>query len=417
MTSIDGPRGEALWQRADRVLPGGGIYVTRSARFAGSGVQPGFLDSAQGCRVVDVDGRSYVDFLCANGSILLGYRQPEVEEAARAQAEKAESVSYFTPALVELAERLVERTAGMAWAVPAKNGSDVVELAVRVARAATGRERIVLFERAYHGFVPELSLGPAGVPASHQATTLRVPWNDADRLEAVGRACGDDLAAVVLNPLDQNPGMDTQQASADFLAAIHRLRETTGAQLVFDDVRTGFRMHPLGSHRALGVEPDLLCLGKALGNGHAVSALLGGEALREAARRIGFTASMAFTAVAHRAALATLRVYDRDDVFPTIRRAGERLCAGLAAAAARAGHTVRISGPPATPSLRFEDDEGLARGRRFSLEAARRGALFHPLLNWFVSAAHDDDAVDEAVAIAGEAFAATPGPGDAASPV
>lgn len=406
MTDVDGPRGKALWERADRALPGGGIYLSRSARFAGPGVQPGFIASAEGCRVTDVDGRSYIDFLCANGPIVLGYRHPEVEEAVRRQAEEADSASYFPPALVELAEKLVDRTPGMDWAVPAKNGSDVVGLAARVARSATGRETIVAFDRAYHGFVPELSLGPIGVPSASQANVVRVAWNDANALERVVAQYADDLAAILLNPLDQYPARDAEAASADLLAAIEVARQRTGAQLILDDVRSGLRLHPLGSHVALGVKPDLLCLGKPIGNGHAVSALLGTEEMREGARKIGFTATFFFTAAALRASSTTLQVYDRDNAFDAIAHAGERLRAGLQGAAEKNGHLIRQTGPPAMPTLLFENDPQLETGRRFSHEAALRGALFHPNLNWFLNAAHGDAAIDEAVQIADEAFRA-----------
>ena len=408
MDSIDGPRGRALWERADRVLPGGGIYLTRSSRFAGEDVLPGFFESAEGCRLTDVDGRRYIDFLCSNGPILLGYGHPEVEQAVRTQAARAESVSAYNPALVELAEALVARSPDMAWSIPLKNGSEAVALAARVARAATGRPALVLFEHAYHGFAPELSLGPSGVPPEHLAHTRRVRWNDAEALAECASNLGDSLAAVVLNPLDQNPGRDTLSPTPEFLAAIRRVQAETGALLVLDDVRHGFRLHPGGSQRWLDVAPDLVCLGKALGNGHAVSALLGTEALRAGARAIPFTATFMFTATAQRAALAMLRVYDRDDVFARLERAGRRLCAGLEDAARLAGHEVSISGPPTMPSLRFSGDRELVRGRRFSREAAARGAIFHPLLNWFVCAAHDDAAIDEAVEIAGAAFRATP---------
>ncbi|MDX1648347.1 MAG: aminotransferase class III-fold pyridoxal phosphate-dependent enzyme [Myxococcota bacterium] len=409
--SVDGPEGRAWWARADRALPGGGVYLTRSARFAGAGVQPGFIASAEGCRVTDVDGRRYLDFLCANGPVLLGYRHPEVEEAARRQAARADAASYFPPALVELAEALVTRFPGMAWAVPAKNGSDVVSLGVRAARAATGRDLVVRFERAYHGFDPEWVPGGGGVPAAHRACTRTVAWDDAEALDRLARDEGDALAAVVMNPLDQNPGMDTRAPSPELLRAVEALRARTGALLVLDDVRHGFRLDPRGSHAALGLAPDLLCLGKGLGNGYAVSALLGTEALRPAAASLVFTASHVFGAVALRAACATLAVYDRDDAFAAITRAGRRLREGLLGAAKAAGQRVRITGPPAMPTLLFEDDPGLARGRRFAREAARRGALFHPSLNGFLSAAHDDAAIDEAVAIAEEAFRATPSAG------
>jgi len=403
---VEGPRGRALWQRADQVLPGGGIYLTRSARFAGAGVLPGFVAEARGCRVTDVDGRSYLDFLCANGPNLLGYRHPEVEEAACRQAASADAASFFPPALVDLSEALVARTPGARWAVVAKNGSDAVALACRVARIATGRKRLLLFQRAYHGFDPELLGLDAALP--HGGDVVRVPWNDAEAVERIARAQDDTLAGIVLNPLDQNPGADTVAPAPDFLAAIAAARERTGAQLVLDDVRHGFRLHPDGTAAALGTTPDLHCYGKALGNGHAVAALAGSEPLRAAVRRIPFTASFLFGAVALRAARATLEVYQRERVFARIERAGLRLRDGMEKAAFRSGHRIRWSGPPAMPTLLFADDPQLVRGRRFATEAARRGALFHPSLNWFLCAAHDDAAIDEAVAIAGEAFAATP---------
>ena len=408
MKSADGPRGREYWSRAERVLPGGGIYISRSAQFAGAGIQPGFIASAQGCRVTDVDGRQYVDFLCANGPILLGYRHPEIEEAARLQSEHADSASYYPPVLVELAERLVDRVERVAWAVPAKNGSDVVALAARVARGATERETLILFEHAYHGFDPEFVPGAGGVPRVRRDKALRVPWNDVDALERAARECDGDLAGIVLNALDQNPARDTVEPSKAFIRAIDDLRERTGAKLVLDDVRHGFRLNPAGSHVALGIEPDLICLGKGLGNGYPVSALLGTEELRDAARKLAFTASFAFGAVALRAAVETLEVYDRDAAFATLWRAGERLRDGIVAAARQTGHRIRYTGPPTMPTLLFEGDPERERGRQFSLEAALRGALFHPNLNWFLNASHDDDAIDEAVSIAAEAFRATP---------
>jgi glutamate-1-semialdehyde 2,1-aminomutase len=408
MSSVDGPRGREYWERADRVLPGGGVYLSRSARFAGEGVQPGFIASAQGCRVTDVDGRTYIDFLCANGPNLLGYRHAEVDEAARRQLEKADAASYFPPALVELAERLVARTPAMDWAIPAKNGSDVVALAARVARAASGRDRLVLFERAYHGFDPEWVPGGTGVPRVRRESVLRSRWNDADQLGAIEKESGGTVAAIVLNPLDQNPGLDTIPPSGEFLQGIQEFRDRSGALLILDDVRAGFRLHPLGSQVQLGVHPDLVCLGKALGNGYAMAALMGTKALREAARTLLFTSTSVFGAMALRAATKTLEVYDRDGAFDRMVRAGERLRAGFLAAAAQTGHAIRYTGPPTMPTLLLEGDGDRKRIQHFAREAAQRGALFHPNLNWFLSAAHDDASIDAALAIALEAFEATP---------
>lgn len=407
---VDGPNARELWKRSERVLPGGGIFLTRSAEFAGRGVLPGFIDSGEGCRVTDADGHSYIDFLCANGPILLGYRHPEVEEVARAQAAVCDSASLYPSALIEFAEFITDRTPGMDWAITAKNGSDVVALACRAARSATGRSKIIQFVNAYHGFAPELVPFGGGVPAEHRASVVRVPWNDAEGLARAAEEHGKDLAAIVLNPIDQNPFHDTVDPDAGFVAAIDDVRKRTGARVVFDDVRHGFRIHPGGSQVAVGIQPDFICLGKGLGNGHAISVLLGSDDMREGTRRLMFTATFCFGMVSMRAAQKTVEIYDRDRIFETMSRSGRRLGEGIVAAAAKTGHRISWTGPAAMPTLRFVGDDDLAIGKRWSTEAARRGAIFHPCLNWFLNGAHDDDAIDEAVEIATAAFEATPLP-------
>jgi glutamate-1-semialdehyde 2,1-aminomutase len=173
---VDGPQGAALWARADRVLPGGGIYLSRSADMARRGVLPGFIVAAEGCRVTDADGRSYLDFLCANGPNLLGYRHPEVEEAARRQAQRMTSASLFPASLVEVIEQLVARFEGMAWGVVSKNGSEVVALAIRVARQHTQRRLVITFDKAYHGNDPRVRiLAPAGCAQERHGRCLAQP--------------------------------------------------------------------------------------------------------------------------------------------------------------------------------------------------------------------------------------------------
>lgn len=406
---VDGPAGQALWKRADAALPGGGIYLSRSADMAGRGVLPGFIVAAEGCRVVDPDGRRYIDFLCANGPNILGYRRPEVEAAVRRQAERQTSASLFPDTLVEVVERLLARFPGFGWGLVSKNGSEVVSLAARVARQHTGRRGLITFTAAYHGSDPELATQPQPGPLTELTGDVwRLPWNDPQALVDHCRIHADAAAAILLNPLDQTPRHTTVAPSADFLAAIARVRELHGIQLVFDDVRHGFRLHPDGSHRALGLEPDLTTLGKALGNGHAISALLGREHLRRAARKIFYTSTYMFETPPMAAAMAVLEIYDRDRVFDHITAMGRRLCSGLAEAAGRAGHAIEISGPPTMPTLLLAGDADGARQRRFAREAAARGAILHPALNWNLSAAHQPADIDETVAIAAEAFALTP---------
>ncbi len=406
---IDGPIGTELWERADRVLPGGGIYLTRSADLAGRGVIPGFIAAAEGCRVIDADGRSYIDYLAANGPNLLGYRHPEVEAAATKQRTTLTTASMFPPALVEIIERLVDRFPPMAWGVVSKNGSEVVSLGVRVARQHTQRNRVIAFTSAYHGNDPEFASAPPPGPLTGSTDRLdRLPWNDPQALLDHAKTAGNDSAAVLLNPLDQNPGVATVAANAAFIAAIEKVRQDHGVLVVLDDVRHGFRLHPDGSHHVLGITPDLLAMGKGLGNGHAISALLGRDDLRRAARKILYTSTYMFEASAMHAAMATLAIYDRDAAFAHMTEMGKRLRTGIIEAAAEAGHAISYTGPPTMPTLIFLDDADRTIGRRFSREAAGRGALLHPMLNWNLSAAHTEADIDATVDIAAEAMAATP---------
>lgn len=250
---VDGDRGQALWDRADKVLPGGGIYLSRSADFAGRGVLPGFIAAAEGCRVTDADGRQYIDFLGANGPNILGYRHPEVEAAVRRQADILTSASLFPPTLVEVVERLLAKFASFSWGLVSKNGSEVVSLGARVARQHTGRRGLITFDRAYHGSEPELATSPQPGPLTELTSDVtRVAWNDAQALLDLAKAHGDSFAAILLNPLDQNPRLQTKAASADFVAAIEQVRARYGVLVVFDDVRHGFRLHPEGSHQPAG---------------------------------------------------------------------------------------------------------------------------------------------------------------------
>lgn len=406
---IDGPEGQALWDRADRVLPGGGIYLSRSADLAGRGVLPGFIVAADGCRVTDADGRTYIDLLCANGPNLLGYQHHEVEDAARRQAATMTSASMYPSALVEIVERLVERDDTMTWGIVSKNGSEVVALSLRVARQHTQRPLVVGFTSAYHGNDPELAVSPsAGVLADGTSDVLRTAWNDPDALFTLVETHHDEIAAILLNPIHQIPRAPTLDASPEFVAALELARDRYGMQLIVDDVRHGFRLHPEGSHRTLGIVPDMLTLGKALGNGYSISALLGRGHVRQAARRILYTSTYMFETPPMHAAMKVLEIYDRDQGFDHLQAVGRRLRSGILAAAQSTGHRIDYSGPLAMPTLLFADDDDLTKGRRFSREAAGLGAILHPVLNWFLSTAHTEADIDETIAIAEEALRRTP---------
>lgn len=399
-----GERDAELRERAQRVVPGG-MYGHMSVRPLPAGY-PQFFERGDGCRVVDADGREYVDFMCSYGPIVLGHRHPAVEEAAARQLARGDCMVGPAPVLVELAELLVDTVAAADWALFQKNGGDATSLCVQIARAATGRRKVLVARGAYHGSLPWCTPFPTGVTEEDRAHVRQYDYNDVASLEEAADGAGDDLAAVMVSAHKHDAFVDQELPSQEFASAARRVCDRRGAALVLDDVRAGFRLDVRGSWEPLGVRPDLTALGKALGNGWPVAAVTGCDALRSGAKRVFATGSYWFGAAPMAAAIATVRALREGDALPRMERAGRLLREGLEAQARHHGLGLRQSGPVQMPLLLFDDDPQLHTGNRFVLEALRRGVYLHPWHNMFMCAAHDPDDVKRALERTDEAFAA-----------
>ena len=399
-----GPRDVALRARARHVVPGG-MYGHQNAATLPPGF-PQFLERGRGCRVWDVDGREYVDFVCSYGPIVLGHAHPGVEAAVASQQALADCQNGPSPRLVELAERLVALLPQAAWAMFAKNGTDATTLAVSVARAATGRRRVLVARGAYHGSAPWCTPRPAGTTPEDRAHLLPFVYNDLDSVEAAADEAGSDLAAVLVSPFRHDARFDQEACDPAFARGVRALCDRRGAALILDDVRAGFRLDLRGSWAPMGVVPDLSAFSKALANGYPLAALVGREALRDAATRVYATGSFWFAAVPMAAALATLDALSAEEAIPSMVRAGTRLREGLARQARDHGLAITQSGPVQMPFLTFAGDREFERANVFTGEAARRGVFLHPWHNWFLSAAHTDTDVDWALSRTADAFAA-----------
>jgi glutamate-1-semialdehyde 2,1-aminomutase len=393
----------ALFARARRVVPGG-IYGHQSPSMLVADAHPAFFARAEGSHIWDVDGNEYVDFMCSYGPIVLGHRHPSVERAVTAQMRDGDCFNGPTARFVELAEHLVDMTPWAEWAVFGKNGSDVCTWATQVARAATGRSRIVRAAGAYHGMHAWCSPGQAGLTPEDRANVLEVPWNDLSALEAIVAEHGATIAAIILTPFRHDAFHDLELPAPGYLTGVRRLCDARGIVFVLDDVRAGFRLHLGGSGEYFGVQPDLTCYCKAIANGYPLSACLGTDALREAARDVFFTGSYFTSAVPMAAALACLRELAALDAVSRMAALGARLCRGLHDAARACGLEVVTSGPPALPFMSFRDDPKQRLNRVFCGAAAERGIYLHPHHNWFLSAAHSDADIDRALAVADEAL-------------
>jgi len=386
-----------------RVVPGGMFGHLNAARLPEG--YPQFYSRAEGCHVWDVDGRRYIDFMCSWGPIILGHHHPLVDEAARRQAEKGDVMNGPSDRFVELAERLVRLVPHADWAMFSKNGADATTTCVTLARAETGRRKILIAKGAYHGAVPWCSPYPLGVTAEDRSHVITFTYNDIDSLEQAVAQAGDDLAGILVSAFRHDFGQDQELPDAAFAKRARELADGRGAALILDDVRAGFRLTLRGSWDLLGVQPDLSAWSKAIGNGYALAAVTGNDRFRDAGSRLFVTGSFWCAAVSMAAAIATLDELEKIDGPAQMLGMGQRFRDGLARQADAVGVKIRQSGPPQMPTVLFDDDTDFAKGERFCQEALKRGVFLHPKHNMFLSAAHTAEDIDIALEATQAAFA------------
>jgi glutamate-1-semialdehyde aminotransferase len=359
------------------------------------GELPTRLVRAAGCRVWDARGRVYVDYLMALGAVALGYGHPDVNRAA-AEAIAAGVTGSLPPVLEEeLAAALAARIPWLEQVRFLKTGAEAVAAAVRLARVATGRDRVL--GCGYHGWL-DWCHGGAGVPAAVRALYAELPFDDGDAARRLLREAGDGVAAVVVEPVV------AAEPSREWLALLRRETERVGAVLVFDEIKTAFRLAVGGAAERYGVRPDLAVLGKALANGFPLAVVGGRADLMAAAGRTWISSTLATESVALAAARATLDVFVRDAVCGHLHRVGTRLFAGLRRLRGEHPHLVAgVGGVAEMCFLQFANEEV---ARRVARECAARGLLFKRTAYNFVSLAHDETAVDGALDVLGEVLRA-----------
>ena len=397
-------RDQELRERAKRVIPGGMWGHMNAARLPPE--YPQYFAKAEGARIWDVNGREYVDFMCAWGPMVLGYRDPDVEAAVRAQSALGDSLNGPSERLVELAELLAETIPHCNWSMLAKNGTDATTIALTIARAATDKRKVLIARKAYHGAAPWCTPYPAGTLPEDRAHQIFYDYNDPASLEQAAAEAGDDLAAIIATAIRHDIGRDHEMPNRVFAEAARKIADRTGAALILDDVRCGFRLDLGGSWELVGVRPDLTAFSKAIANGYALAAVTGRDRFRDAATRIFTTGSFWFQAIPMAAALATLRKLHAIDGTALMHRAGLRLREGLQAQADSRGIKICQSGPPQMPLVLFEDDPEVTKGKFFCVEALKRGVFLHPVHTMFLSCAHTDAEIDRALEATDGAFAA-----------
>jgi glutamate-1-semialdehyde 2,1-aminomutase len=349
-----------LRDRAARVIPGGMYgHMLANARTMPPSF-PQFWTRGEGAYAWDADDNRHVDLLCAFGPMLLGHRNPVVDEAAARQLALGDTLSGPSPRMVELAELLTATIAHADWAMFAKNGTDATSTAVRIARVATGRTKLLKAAVAYHGandwFTPRM----AGVTAADRANIVEFAYNDIASLEAAAAAHDGDVAAIIVAPFRHDSFVAQEDVDPAFARAARAMATRTGAVLILDEVRSGFRLDVRGAWEGLGVRPDLTAFSKALANGYAISALVGTDPLAGAASEVYVTGSFWYSAVPMAAAIATVQQAVEVDAPELMRAPGERFKAASRPRASGTGcHCAsparcrcRCSSSPTTPTRR-----------------------------------------------------------------
>jgi glutamate-1-semialdehyde 2,1-aminomutase len=332
-------------------------------------------------------------------------KSPSASSKARAWATLAAASTGPTPVMVELAETLVDMVGHADWALFCKNGGDATTIALTVARAQTRRKTVIRARGAYHGSTPWCTPRTAGVLETDRAHQILCDYNDVASLEAAVAEAGDDLAAIFAAPFRHDAFIDQAEPEAAYAARARELCDRTGALLVLDEVRAGFRLSRDCSWSRLGVEPDLSTWGKGLANGHALSALLGSDSARKGAEAIYATGSFWYQAAPMAASLEVLRRIRETDYLERLEALGKRLAAGLSERADAAGFGFRITGPGQMPLFLFDEDPDLRKGFFWSSAMLARGVYVHPWHNMFLCDAMTEADIDQALDAAEASFA------------
>lgn len=401
------PKSRAAFERACKLIPSGiyghqgpaeGCYVPVAAF-------PFYASRAQGSYLWDLDGNRFIDYMGAYGPNVLGYNDPDVDEAAARQRAVCDCTTLPHPVMIDFADLLVDTVACADWAFFAKNGNDATSGAILTARAHTHRKKIVFFKGYYHGVSPwSQKIDYPGIIEEDVANNIYVKWNDFEELSRAFAENRDQIAAVIGQPYMHGNFADNELPAEGFWQKVRQLCDDSGAVLIIDDVRAGFRLDLAGSDHYFGFQADLICFCKAIANGYNVSALCGKEFLKNAVSSLSFTGSYWMSAVPFAAGIACIEKMKRLGSPQLLIDKGSQLKQGLIAAAQKYGFDLHVSGVPSLFYLRIADDPSLMLHQEWIAECVQRGVFFTNHHNHFINAALSDADIAETVEIADEAF-------------
>ena len=421
-------RSESLFLRAQETTPGGVNSPVRAFRSVGG--TPRFITRAEGPYFWDADGKRYIDYIGSWGPAIVGHAHPKVIKAVQDAAANGLSFGAPTEGEIEIAEELCKLVPSIEQVRLVSSGTEATMSALRLARGATGRDKIVKFEGCYHGHADSLLVKAgsglltfgnptsAGVPEDFVKHTLVLDYNNVPALEDAFASMGDSIACVIVEPVAGN--MNLIRATPEFLTRMRELCTEHGAVLIFDEVMCGFRVGLGGAQEMYGITPDLTALGKVIGGGLPVAAFGGKRELMQKMAPIGpvyQAGTLSGNPVAVAAGMTTLKLVQEPGFYERLGAQGEKLVAGLTRAANEAGIAFCGDSVGGMFGFYFNDKVPSTYGQMMAGDKNRFNAFFHGMLDegvyfapamfeaGFVSIAHDDAVIEETIAAARKVFA------------
>ncbi len=396
-----------MFEEATTLVPGGVLGARKPTDFI-NGEYPIFLESGKGCRLTDVDGNEFVDFLCGYGPVILGYRETEVDEAVYSQIrDKGFCFTLTQKYQNQLAKKLQTLVPSSEMSIFLKTGSDATSAGIRIARAHTGRLKVM--RCGYHGWHDWCVEMKGGIPKKFFEDVFEFQYNDLKQLEGLMATHGNDTAAIIMTPFGHPNHQKMQTPAPGFLEGVRKLADQYGAVLIYDEIRTGFRVSMGGAQKYYGVTPDLTVLGKAIANGYPISVVTGKKEVMMAAAQKLFISSTFFpNSEAFVAALKTIEILERDKVLEDIWEKGDYFMKGIQAAIDKYDVGAELTGIPPMFYITFEaDEQGAYKAKRtdFYTQLIRKGFFFTPFHHGYICRRHTREdlaltlkAIDESLA-------------------
>jgi glutamate-1-semialdehyde aminotransferase len=392
-------RSQALFDEATGLVPGGVLGARKPSDFI-DGEYPIFLESGKGCRLTDVDGNQFIDYLCGYGPMILGYREEEVDEAVIRQIrDKGFCFTLTQPYQNRLAKKLREIVPCSEMSIFLKTGSDATTASVRIARAYTNRLKVA--RCGYHGWHDWCVEMKGGVPAKLYEDVHEFRYNDLDALKDLMERHGDQTAAIIMTPFGHPLHQKMAEPQPGFLAGVREIADRYGAVLIFDEIRTGFRLALGGAQQRYGVTPDLAVLGKGMGNGYAISVVTGkAEVMMAAADKLFISSTFFPNSDGYVAALKTIEILERDDVLGNIWEKGERFLTRLRGVIAKHDVGAELTGVAPMFFITFQKDAANTQREKrteFHTQMIRRGIFFAPHHHSYICYRHSEQDLETTV--------------------